>query len=923
MRHLIVSALILLPAFAMGQLGFERYDAIPVTEENGPLAYPWAGGVNHAQCSNLDLNGDGINDLVVFDKSGDKLITFLMDANGQLTLAPNYRQMFTNQHNNRGRLHDWVLLRDFNCDGKTDIFTYSNGGFAVYRNDGNNDTLIFALMTDELISDYQPLNDTLGELNVYVSPVDLPAIMDVENDGDIDIVTFSLNGYAAEYHRNMSMELYGHCDSLVYQLDDACWGNFSENPASVAVNLGFDCEGPGIPTPESRNGALHSGFTLLGLDIEGDGDKDLLISKVSFNNINLLTNGGTTQDANMILQDDEFPLNNGGSDPMDIYAFPVAFLADVNNDGKDDLICTAYQEGNGHNNNGTWLYMNTGTEAVPQFTYSNRTFLHDGMIDLGTAAYPVFFDYDNDGLQDMMVGNFGYFISTGTYSAQLAYYRNTGTASLPAFTLQDRDLLDISGMALQNVAPTFGDIDTDGDHDLIVGDGTGRVHLFTNSAGAGNPSSFTLTGVGFQGIDISGQFATPQLYDVNDDDLLDLIIGEMTGNLNYFRNEGTPTSPVFVLADATFGGIDMRSPGLSFGYSAPFFFRNGEETVMMVGSEGGRIAIYDGLNEILSGPELLTADIGNGTAVTSGTEVTPFGFSTKSGRHQYLIKASELQSQGIGQGAIRKLGIEVLNGPSVPLGQFNLKMAATGLQDLSGFSTGLQSVHFSPGPTLQNGLVEFNFANPFIWDGLSNIVVEVCWYHTNASGGTDLNVRFTTTDFASNAFANANNFNGCNIAMVGTSNQRPNFTLTVKPTLNLIGDFPVFEGERTVPFGADVNDDGLLDLAIGNLAGGLAFYRGSDYGFNIGIEEEEAAIGTSISLFPNPNNGSFTVVAKPPLAGNVALRVSDLQGRMLWASRLNGLGSTAVATDGLPSGMYLLETTSAEGRTVQRFIVNR
>lgn len=921
MSKTLALLMLCLPLGALAQLRFERNDAIVVNDENGALAFPWAGGINHAQVGNMDLNNDGVKDLVVFDKSGDKIITLLMDANGALTLAPSYRAMFTNQHSGRARLHDWVQLHDFNCDGQSDIFTYSNGGFAVYRNDGNSDTLIFTLMTDELISDYQPLNDTLGDLNVYVSPVDLPAIVDVDSDGDLDIVTFSLSGFSAEYHQNMSMELYGHCDSLTYELNTACWGKFSEDASSVQVLLGVDCgDGPGMPQP-NVGGARHSGFTILGFDSDGDGDKDLLVSNVSFNGMNLLTNGGSIADADMTAQDITFPQNLGGSDPIDIYTFPAAFLADVNNDGKRDLIATAYQEGNGNNYRGTWLYMNTGTETSPLFTYTKRDFLHADMIELGTAAYPVFFDMDNDGLTDLLVGNFGYFISTGDYASQLAYYRNTGTANTPEFTLQDRDMLDISAMDLGNVAPTFGDIDGDGDADMLVGDAAGRVHLFTNVAEAGAPCNFVLTNVAFQGIDISGQFATPQLFDVDGDALLDLVIGEMTGNLNYFRNEGTSAAPQFVLADANFGGVDMRSPGLSFGYSAPFLTDDGEETVLMVGSESGRIAVYNGLNAILSGPELLTANIGNGTAQTTGNETTPFGFSTKSGRHQYLIKASELQAQGISQGAIRQLSMEVLNGPSVPLGQFYIKMGMTTLNELSGFVSGLSSFNFSPGLTVQNGVVQFNSNTPLTWDGNSNIIVEICWYHTNPSGGEDLHVRYTTTDFVSNAFASANNFNGCNIAFMGANAQRPNFTFTVKPTFNLVGDFPVHEGERSAPFGADVNNDGLMDLTIGNLAGGLAYYGGSDSGFTISIatpEEEDATIG----LYPNPNAGLFTLTAQPPLAGPVMLSVFDLQGRRLWQATAAGLGSSTVDAD-LPSGMYLVEISSAKGRSVQRFVVNR
>lgn len=916
----------------MAQLGFERDDSVPVTEENGLLPYAWAGGINHAQFSNIDLNGDGMMDLVVFDKTGDKLITFLMNEQGQLSLAPKYRHMFTNQHSDRVGLHDWVLLRDYNCDGKNDIITYSNGGMAVYRNDGNSDTLIFTLMTAELNSDYLP-NSPLGNLNIYVSPTDLPALMDVDSDGDLDIVTFSLTGFSAEYHRNTSMELFGHCDSLIYVLDNACWGNFSEDAASVQVVLNQPCDdGPGMPMPStedaSRNGPRHSGFTLLGFDADGDGDKDLLVSNVSFNNVNLLTNGGSASLADMTSQDVNFPVNNGNSSPIEIYTFPAPFLADVTNDGKDDLILTGYQEGNANNFQGTWLYTNTGTATTPLFTFTKRTFLHDGMIDLGTSAYPVFFDYDNDGLKDMLVGNLGYFISTATYSAQLAYYRNTGTAQAPQFTLVNRDLLSLSSMDLKNVAPTFGDIDGDGDDDMIIGTQTGIVHLFTNMAGAGNPCNFVLTQVGYQGINIIGQNATPQLFDVNSDGLLDLVIGEMAGNLNYFRNEGTTSTPQFVLADTQFGGVDMKAPSMSFGYSAPFLFHNGEEAILMVGGETGRIAVYDGLTDILTGPALLEGTVGDGVALSTDNTTTPFHFvpssgsSFKSGRHQFLIKASELQSQGIVQSALQKVAIDVFGAQGLTVSQITMRMAQTSLSELNEFQSGLTQFSTLSVTSLTDGAIQFGTNSPFTWDGVSNLIIEICWYNTGISQSIDLQVRYTETAFSSHAYASANNNNGCNISQLGNNNKRPNMRFTAKPIFNLVGNFPVYEGERSVPFGADLNNDGLVDLAIGNLAGGMAFYRGSEGGFNIGINEQATMSSSTIGLYPNPSNGTFNVVASPEIAGVVTLNVIDLQGRSLWTSTVSGLNHTTLSPL-LPAGLYLLEISSSQSRTMHRFVVNK
>ncbi|TNF29361.1 MAG: T9SS type A sorting domain-containing protein [Bacteroidetes bacterium] len=905
------------------QLYFRRHDAVPVAEENGTLMFPWAGGINHGQFSNIDLDADGRNDLLVFDRTGDKIIAFRTNQSNQLELAPKYRQMFVNQHSiDRSRMHDWLLMRDFNADGKNDIFTYSNGGMAVYRNDSNSDTLIFTLMTSKLLSDYGN-----GLINIYVSPTDLPAIMDVDGDSDMDVVTFSLFGTSAEYHQNMSMELYGTADSLVMELADPCWGGFEEDPSTVAVTLDATCKGATAPTLEMMEAASgagpHSGFTMLGLDIDSDGDQELVLSNVSFNTMNILLNDGDATTAHMGSQDLTFPANYGGTSPINLYTFPAAFVADVNNDGHMDIIASPNQENNGHDHQGSYLYLNSSSGAF-DLTFSKNNFLQDEMIELGTGAYPVLFDYDQDGLKDLLIGNRGYFVSTGTYSTQIAYYKNTGTATEPAFTLVTRDLHNISQLGLGNVAPTFGDIDGDGDFDMLVGDADGLIHLFTNSAGAGNPCNFALTEPGFQGIDIVGQFATPILFDVDNDQLLDLVIGERNGNLNYYHNDGTSTNPVFSLADAKWGGVDMKRNGLSFGYSAPFLYRDNEELKLLVGSESGVMDHYDGIDDVISGPEQLVASLGSGTEFTTGNQTTPFGFSTQSGRNQYLLRAEELTGQGLIQGVIEKLALTTENGPSAPHAQFYIKMGLTDLNELNGFVEGLPTTFFSASGTISQGVVEFSNQTPIVWDGQSNLIIEFCWFQTNPGTPENINVEYSAMPYNCTAYAGQSGFSGCGIPYQGSTTERPNFTLTVRPSFNKVAEFPVYEGERSVPFLEDLDGDQLPELLIGNLAGGISYYKGDTVGITISsIEKPSKTERFGLNLYPNPTEGMFTIEPTVPLAGEASLRVFNLMGEEVWSSVSRDIVRETIDLSVLKPGMYLLDIRTNNKLSVKRFVIQR
>ena len=115
-RFFLGGCLLLCASAAQAQYDFVRSSNIPVTESGVLLENAWAGGMNFCQYSDIDLDLDGTKDLVVFDRSGDKLMTFINNGTStNYTHAPEYEGKFP-------LISDWVLLEDYNCDGKEDIF---------------------------------------------------------------------------------------------------------------------------------------------------------------------------------------------------------------------------------------------------------------------------------------------------------------------------------------------------------------------------------------------------------------------------------------------------------------------------------------------------------------------------------------------------------------------------------------------------------------------------------------------------------------------------------------------------------------------------------------------------------------------------------------------------------------------------------
>jgi Ca2+-binding RTX toxin-like protein/uncharacterized protein (DUF2141 family) len=182
-------------------------------------------------------------------------------------------------------------------------------------------------------------------------------------------------------------------------------------------------------------------------------------------------------------------------------------------------------------------------------------------VDVGNYSAPTFADLDGDGDLDALVGE-----TFGT----VRYLENTGTASAPVFTARAGIANPFNGIVVGiNATPTLADLDGDGDLDAVVGEEFGALRYFENTGTAAAPvfSEGTGTANPFNGVDV-GYYSAPTFADLDGDGDLDAVVGERAGILNYLENTGTASSPVFNPRKGTanpFNGVSVGE------YSAPTF----------------------------------------------------------------------------------------------------------------------------------------------------------------------------------------------------------------------------------------------------------------------------------------------------------------------------------------------------------------
>ncbi len=170
--------------------------------------------------------------------------------------------------------------------------------------------------------------------------------------------------------------------------------------------------------------------------------------------------------------------------------------------------------------------------------------------------------------------------------------------------------------------------------------------------------------------------------------------------------------------------------------------------------------------------------IGTGTIVNSNTSYpAPYGNYYWGARHQFIIRASELSASGLTAGNIESLAFDVTNTNGTdPLSGFEVKMGMTAATTASAFETGLTTVYTNASYAPTTGWNVHTFSTPFVWDGVSNLVIETCF--NNASYTYNASMNQSATSYPSLIYYRSDASGVCsNTTVSGTENQRPNVRL--------------------------------------------------------------------------------------------------------------------------------------------------
>lgn len=537
MRTLFITLLATTSVLPLYAQPFQRQvEGIPVQANGVSVALPFAGGVNSPNHQFIDIDGDGDLDLFVLDV--DPPVDFYRNEGS--TFTPDYK--LRNGIVPLPPISRWFLFHDIDGDGLKDLLTEDStfAGVRLYKNTGTPQSPLFTLVAGTL-------RDS-GNSDVFAGQNSIPALVDIDADGDLDFFSSNYNG-TINFYQNI-----GTRANLLLAFRTSFW--------QAITIYGDTCTTGDRPTD------LHGASAFRFADINGNGAPDMFIGDVFASGVFYLQNIGTPAAPNMVCNTSSFPVNQ----PIRTAGFNQTSFIDIDGDGDLDLfvgvLATLVQT------NGFLFYRNNGSATSPLFQLHTMNFL--SMIDVGMNAHPTFVDIDANGTLDLFIGDLG---------GKLTFFRNEGTAAIPSFRLTDSVYQNIRGGF--SYAPAFADVDNDGRKDLFIGMFDGRIKFYRNT-GTPQAATFVLQPSPVDTINVASN-AAPTFVDIDADGDLDLFVGKGNGSISFYRNDGSASLFLPVLQTTSYQGIPA---GLNL---FPTFtdIDNDGDVDLFIGMSEGRVAFYE------------------------------------------------------------------------------------------------------------------------------------------------------------------------------------------------------------------------------------------------------------------------------------------------------------------------------------------
>jgi len=515
---LLINFLVLLGLLFSIEIDLMTHSVV-VSSESFYSDNPFTGGTNKPRIRWLDWNNDNKTDLFLLDEDG-KLKYFQNEGD------ENYPDFVLNdpsfQNINCG---GWFYFGDFDNDNQFELMTQNTENpshISYYENENGN-----------LFLTVNSLATNLNE-NVISEAVITPTFADIDDDGDLDFFTGHVTG---------ALGFYENIDFVngipIFEFHTNEWQNILIIGQSVFMG---------------RHGASAVNF----IDLDGDLDLDLTWGDYFQQSLYIVWNLGTPENPIMDISN---ITNNYPDSPYTIETAGqnMPSFSDLDNDGDMDLYITVLGGAYGFQTiNNFYQFENVGDSEYPLYVENTRNYLNS--LDFYDKVCPEFVDLDNDGDDDLIIGN-SFETNSFPWNGRLKFLENIGTNLNPEYNIIDEEFLGT--LIGKELTPTFVDIDNDGDLDFFSGETYGNI-LFSENLGDISIWNFDNI-INVENIDV-GYNSSPVFLDIDNDLDLDMFIGNSDGNIHYFENIGTQENFNFEFITENFFDIQIGSK------STPEFF---------------------------------------------------------------------------------------------------------------------------------------------------------------------------------------------------------------------------------------------------------------------------------------------------------------------------------------------------------------